>query len=387
MVLSYIPYNINHFYDLMNLYCEITNINNPKEQKDFFLELLDNRFCKHFIKKGNNKGKPCLRKHKNDGIYCNSHMIKYQEKNKKCLGITKYGKSCLQKVKSYSDFCYYHKKKNIINNTKTYNCNIIFKQLFLIEKSYGYQNSLVKKKHSFIDIYIFLKKHNVSYSILLYTIFLIIKMTSQNQNNLRNGWDYDNNQQIVLYEHKENYPIIFFNNIIYTYINKYRYNKFMKYLKKIYVSNLSEIINYEEIQKKKKYLKNKKKRLKLKEKRKLKKCKPDLSCSYSYIKTNCIKPNVFEGIIAEESINLKDWPVKYDYYKDKIPYNINYFHCFINIKNEDSQKVILFYYKNDKINHIKITYKELYDLLLKEYNSESVYKFIKNYYKKFNITN
>lgn len=212
-------------------------------------------------------------------------------------------------------------------------------------------------------------------------------MTSQNQNILRNSWDYDNNKQVVLYEHKENYPIIFFNNNIYTYINKYRYNKFMKYLKKIYVSNLSEIINYEEIQKKKKYLKNKKKRLKLKEKRKLEKCKPDLFCSCSYIKINCIKPNVFEGLISEEYMYIKDWPVKYHYYKDKIPYNINYFHCFINIKNEDSQKVILFYFQNDKINHIKITYKELYDLLIKEYNSDSVYKFIKNYYKKFNITN
>jgi hypothetical protein len=80
---------------------------------------------------------------------------------------------------------------------------------------------------------------------------------------------------------------------------------------------------------------------------------------------------------------INRWPLKYESYKDLISYEILYFHNYYNKTNIYRESVIIFYKEINKINHIRINYRYLYNLFIKEYNNKSVYNFIKKYYSEF----
>lgn len=385
MVFSYAPCDVTHLSDILNICYLATKTISPYEQRRILLDLLDNNFCKHIIKKNKNKNKLCLRKHKNEGNYCSSHAIKEPIYLKKCKGNTTRGKPCQRNVRKFQDFCNYCIKKNINNNTHQYNCNINYRYLVLVENIICKNSGPLVRISNYIPFYEKIK--SVLCRINIYVLFYILNLLSELSKKMRIHSASNSEMQVVLYNHNVEFKKYYFLDSIYKYINKNKYENCINTLKKYNFSKLHENIYYEQIQKENKRVKNKKKnkkrRLKLKEKKRIEKNKIDLFISYSPINTKYIVPNVFDGIIIEDYVNLMKWPLKKDSYKEICNYEIAYFHCFINIKTEDTQKVKLFYYKNDELNNISITYKKLHNLLITEYNSYSVLEFIKKYFKNF----
>jgi hypothetical protein len=91
------------------------------------------------------------------------------------------------------------------------------------------------------------------------------------------------------------------------------------------------------------------------------------------------------NIVGDVYFPIKKWEVELDYYKDLINYKVLYFHCFININKEDINKVWLFYEKDTVLNNIIINYRQLYNILIKQYSKQSILDFIYYYYKDFSI--
>lgn len=375
----YIPCNYKYLSDILKLFYKHTNTQSSYEQEQVFLELIDNSFCKHINKKGLNKF--CLIKNKKNNIFCKKHNI-VKQFQPLCNGITKYGKNCKQKSKKNSNFCHYHEKKNIKNNTFVYKCNIGISQLFLLENTYAYKSEIVKKQYNIFDINSIMNKYNLLYIDLLYILNLFCKLTSQKSKKTENGWVNSCDKQLILYENKVIPKVNFLENI-YDYINKYNYETFIKSFKKYNFSKIYENIYYDEIQKNRKKLKNKKKKLKQKEKKKIEKNKPKLEISYININTKYVEKKNYEHIFLDDSFCFKKFPFVYKIYKNNISFEILYFHCFINIYSKDIPKVMLFYREENKLKYIIITYKELYELLIKIYNKESVLDFIKKYFINF----
>lgn len=196
--------------------------------------------------------------------------------------------------------------------------------------------------------------------------------------------DYsDKDKQLVIYEHKKQ-PIFVFDNNIYKYLFKFNYDKIYKIIKKIYNKDFSNIISLFGFKKIKKYKENLKKR----ERQKIKKQK-EKERSLLYIKEEIINVNILnnEELIQKIDcgyIDLKVWPISYETYKDFIPHKVLYFHTYYNITNDNNKKSILLFYQIDGIfNSERISYNELYNLFIKEYNLNSVSNFIKYYFKNF----
>jgi hypothetical protein len=374
----YIPCNFTYLSDILNLFYKHTNKQSSYEQEQVFLDLIDNNVCKYINKKGVNKNKFCF-KNNNDNNFCKRHNINKQFQPL-CNGITKYGKECKQKSKFNSNYCHYHEIKNIKNNTVVYKCIIDKFQIFLLENPnvHNYKSEIVKKQYNIFDIIYFMNKYNLLYIDLLYLLNIFFNLPSQKSKKMENGWDCDCNKQLILYKNKEIQKVTF-SKKIYDYIDKFKYENFIKKLKKYDFSKIYKNINYNEIQKNKKSLKNRKKKMKKRDK-----YKPNFEISYKYIDTKYIEKQNFEHIFSEELFGLKIFPFEYIINKNNIKYKILYFHCFINKDAKDTPKVNLFYNEKDKLKHIIIKYKELYDILINIYNKKSVLEFIKKYYKKFN---
>lgn len=247
MVLDYAPCDVLHLSDLFKICYNMTDTNNYYEQENILLEFLDNRFCKHIYEKGKNKGKICLTKHKNTGFYCNLHTDKPKKVINKCKGNTIRGKPCGRNVKENHPFCIYCIKKNIKNNTFSYKCRIYYKNLYFIDKPIHYTSCLIPFSN-YIPFHILLIQFVYKYNISIDLLFFILNMFSEIFKILKIHLTYNENNAI-LYQHKKNYLNILFNDKIYTYIDKYNYNKFMKILKKIYTSNLYNNIHYKDIKK------------------------------------------------------------------------------------------------------------------------------------------
>jgi hypothetical protein len=109
--------------------------------------------------------------------------------------------------------------------------------------------------------------------------------------------------------------------------------------------------------------------------------KLDLNIEYNNINIKDLNDNYLFDIMGDITIPLKIWPLELQYHKDILEYKVIYFHCFINKGKNDIPKVLLYYRKKDVFNNIKITYSELYNLLIKKYNKDSINKFIEYYYK------
>lgn len=348
MVLKYAPCDITHLSDLLTLCWDITDTTCPNDQKQILIDLIDDNFCKHFIKKGCNNGKLCLTKHTNNNLYyCKKHIPK---KLIKCLGTNKYNKPCGRNVKKEGLLCKYCIKKNVY----VYNCKID-KPIYYVERNYdGSYNdnsgSLIKNfdiekyyinnYNYFLNaIYNFFTKYNINIEVLVFTLNLISKSSEMENKNLFHQEGLDN-MQLNTYDKS--------------------YNKYKKNLK-----------NRKKMNKKMKLIEKK---------------KNDVKFAYKNVNVKTLNNDDLIINVDCGNIDIKLWPLNnYEMYKDFTPSKIIYFHNYYNIEKEDTKKVILFYKMENKFNFKKITYKELYDLLIKEYSSGSVYEFIKYYYKNFNL--
>jgi hypothetical protein len=386
MVLSYVPCDVNHFSDIIQIYCDLTDTINPLEKEKIFLEFIDDNFCKHIHKRSKNKDGLCLSKINYKSIYCKRHTPKVLIK---CYGKNRYGEKCRRNVKQKGQLCIYCIKKNV----KTYKCLINISNLFIIEESYKYSHEVVP----FFDFNNKFLQHLNKYNVLFYILLIII--TGKNENKMhfhmldknKIGYnqyamkpDYpDKDKQLVIYEHKKQ-PIFVFDDNIYKYLFKFNYDKIYKIIKKIYNKDFSNIISLFGFKKIKKYKENFKKR----ERQKRKKQK-EKERSLLYIKEEIINVNILnnEELIQKIDcgyIDLKVWPISYETYKDFIPHKVLYFHTYYNITNDNNKKSILLFYQIDGIfNSERISYNELYNLFIKEYNLNSVSNFIKYYFKNF----
>lgn len=329
MVLSDTICYVKHIYDIINIFWD-----NKNEQEEIFLELLDNNFCEYKYSKGNKKGKLCLKKIRKsyNGLPPLCHTHNYQLNKMKCKYL-----SCDKYRKKGSTFCPFHYNKYD-------NSDILF-----------FEDKKVDEKTSSLD---------------------------------------DNNKQMVLYNKNRN--IYLFNKNIYMYLDT-KYDKIYEFIKYIYNRDSSNIINliekkennlvkYFDLNKKfKKYKDNKKKRLRKKNKILKEKNKPHINIKEIIIDSKKLNNKTLIENTNGINISIKIWPLDYENYKEILNLEIIYFHCYINREKEDKPKVLLFYKKDNNFSNIIITYKELYNILIKEYNSKSVYDFIIYYYNNFII--
>lgn len=202
MVLTYAPCDVTHLTDILNICWDLT-YTKPYEKKQILLDILDNNFCKHIIKRGKNKNKLCLIKHKNEGYYCSSHSVK-DNILRKCKGRTIRGKECRRNVKPYQDLCNYCIKKNIKNNSISYSCYIYYDNLYLIEKPIDYAiGSIVLytyNKLNYENIYMNLYTLFNKYKITCCVIYYIIHMFSEILKNIKIHSTTNLNYQPVLYK-------------------------------------------------------------------------------------------------------------------------------------------------------------------------------------------
>lgn len=236
------------------------------------------------------------------------------------------------------------------------------------------------------NIYNFVKKYNINICFLYYLLLLIKE---------QNKKVYP--KDVILY--KNNIINYIFNEKIYEYISKIKYNIFYKYLCKIYNTNNNNIINNVLINDKnnqiiiynnnfnarlKKYIFNKKKRIK---QRKSKKNKKELKIKYIDVKVSDLNNEMLNEKIDSGWMNIKIWPMSPNYYKDFLNYEIKFFHCYYT--NNIKDKYVILFYKNEKniINYKEITYRQLFDLLIREFNKISIIDFLKYYYKNDNLFN
>lgn len=237
-----------------------------------------------------------------------------------------------------------------------------------------------------------LNKYNIPFDVF-YMLLIIITGEMEhkiqfhllkNKNVIKNS-HFDENKNIIPYNHKR-LPIFIFNSDIYKYILKYNYDKTYNYIKKLYNKDFSNIKNYFNFRKIKKYIDNVKKRERTKRKKTKEKQKPLLSFDSKIIKVDTLNNEDLLEKIDCKYLCIKIWPLQFESYKNIIPYRIHFFHNYYNLTEDVNKKsVILFYKINGNFNSKKISYKELYDLFIIEYNSTSVFKNIKYYFKNFRI--
>lgn len=234
------------------------------------------------------------------------------------------------------------------------------------------------------EIDIFIKRYKINICFLYYLLMLIKKESE-------NIYPKD----VILYKYK---PISYiFDNEIYEYINIYKNDNLLKNIYKLYNKNNNNIINaflntnnnniiilYKNVfkTKLKKYIENKKK--KARQKKSKQKKNKILDIKYVDIKVSILNNELLNEKIDSGWMNIKIWPLKYDTYKDFLQYEIKYFHCYY-CNNINNKSAVLFYDINNEITYREITYKDLYYLLVKEYNKESVLSFINCYYKGLNF--
>lgn len=398
MVLSYAPCNVSHLSDLITLCWDLTNTRGPKEQEEIFLDLLDGNFCKHIYNKGKNKNKLCLIKHNVTSSFCKKHTPK---KLIKCSGKNRNGKNCNRNVKKEGNLCIYCIKKNV----NVYKCKINISNIFILENSYKYNNCIVPYHNIFsefmneINIFInkllkILNKYKIPFDIF-YMLLIIITGEMEHKmqfhllknKNIIKSSHFDENKKIIPYTNKKlRLPVFIFNSDIYKYILKYNYDKTYNYIKKLYNKDFSNIKNYFNFKKTKNYIDNVKKRERIKRKKTKEKQKPLLSFDNEIIKIDTLNNKELSEKIDCGYLSIRKWPLRFESYKNIIQYNIHFFHNYYNLTEDANKKcVILFYKINGNFNSKSISYKELYDLFIIEYNSTSVLKYIKYYFKNFKI--
>jgi hypothetical protein len=141
----------------------------------------------------------------------------------------------------------------------------------------------------------------------------------------------------------------------------------------------------------KKYIKNKKKNYRKRVKKNIEKNKPVLIYNEKIINVKLLNDTGLIEKIDCGYLNIKEWPLKYESYKKylnnyKIMYFHNYYHHDYDVGNFVKKQVTIFYSgDNNKIIPKNITYNELYNLFIIEYNKQSVLEYIRYYYKNFNI--
>lgn len=440
MIKDYYCVDINRTYDFIHDEC---GYRDDVSTEEIIYDLIHNDFCKYINKKGKNIGQMCqkkIRRNRKDmvnSIYCHFHA--YREKkcfikscDKKCKEGFNYCKkhikfkTVLEDVKDeyvlynskdeekqiesynnidlYTNLDYMNKVDNFIcyypylNISKINLCNdyTLRKNYFEHKSIYeDYENQPIIRYNRFslmkylynlynnfkTNIYNFVKKHNINICFLYYLILLIKEQNEKVYS-----------KDIVLYQ--KNNIIYTFNNNIYRYIDKIKYDNFYNYLCNLYNSNNINIINnilkindnnqiiiYSNNFKKrlKKYIENKKRRIRQKKKKQNK--DKQLNIKYIYVKVSTLNNELLNEKIDSGWLNIKIWPMGFDYYKHFLNYEIKYFHCYYT-SNIKKKNVVLFY-KNERniINYKEITYKELYDLLIREFNKDSIIDFIKYYYK------
>lgn len=449
MVLSYVPCDLDAFSYLYKDYKKIKNLDKNEANELFWGLLDDRFCkCKitKGVYKGKLCMKEIKDDYVNNGfIYCRTH--RYQEMECKvitCVNKRRKGYDiCTKHLKlktkiesvdesSNDNYIYYHSNEekdeiNLFNNLElfidiegypymdNFRCyythynifKIKFRNDFALPKNYfdhksiyeTYENKPIIKYNNFSlmkylyniynrfkeNINNFVKKYNTNICFLYYLILLIKKLNEKDEIN-----------DVILYENKQKY---IFNNKIYEYIVETKYDNLYKYIYKLYNKNSINIFNtllntnknnqvivYDNVFKSrlKKYIENKKKRNRKKKSKHNKNKILDIKHK-DMVNVNDLNNKIMSEHIDSGFICIKIWPMEYKYYNDFLEYEIIYFHCFIT--DDINDKFVLLFYKDKKdlFNCKEITYKHLYNLLIREYNKESVIKFIKYYYRNNNL--
>lgn len=441
MIKDYYPMDIDRTYEFIWDEC---GYNDKTSVEEILYDLISNNYCKYINKQGKTAGKMCLKRIKQDKnekkqhIYCHYH--RYQEKICKI-------NNCIKKCKRGYDLCNKHIKFKTKINELTNHDDVFYNSIYEKEETNLYNNIDIETNNIELDIFINIKlkglykicndfmlqkyffEHKSIFEsfknnpIIKYNEFSIFKYLYDLYNNFKNKIiiflrKYKINatficcllllikelkekkypKDVVLYN---NYKKYILNNNIYSYIYKEKNDKMYNYISYLYNTNFNNVFNvllesnknnqiiiYNNVFKKrlKKYIENKKKRIKQKRNKKDKN-KKTLNIKYKNINVSILNNERLIEKIDCGRMEIKLWPMSFDYYKDFLNYNIKYFHCYYSDNIND--KYVILFYKNEKsiINYKEITYKELYDLFIREFNKESIIKFIKYYYKNDDLLN
>lgn len=355
MVLDYIPCDVDNLSYLYEDYIKLKDLD-ITESNELFYNLLDNRFCRHVLPRGKNKGKMCMKKIRNDGIvYCHIHKYLYKKcKINYCDNRRKKGhKICTKHFKLKTIICnideIYTFKEQIedIDNFRCYYThiniwNIKIRNDFTFPKNYfhhksvenSYRNKpIIKyKKFSVINFFykIYTKYKNLILDIIqkykinisfLYILLLCIKQFNEKKCDNINIKEYISYMINVPLDYEIIYNISYKNNYYYHFIpNKRRITEIPKIsynpsdMKIILYNNyFNESINKYINNCIKKNIKNRKKKLKQKLKNKIIKIEDISIIPRKEYETFCIFINKFEDLSNEKK--LKEL-VNYDNHKD-----------------------------------------------------------------------
>jgi hypothetical protein len=266
MVLDYYPMDIDRTYEFI---WDVAGYNDNISVQETIEELLDDRFCRHILPRGKNKGEMCMKRFRkikciNNNIYnkyCSEHRYIHTEcAVQDCNKHRKKGSNvCFKhfrmktKIETLDEYYSYNNHyesiynfreyKNYINKIKIRNDFSWPKNYFdheSIKINYNSNPVIKYKKFSLLsfleciyerfkkNIYNFINKYKINIKVLYYLIYLV--KTIKEKTFIKD---------VILYENN-NTNTIFYNDI-YLYIKNVKYDNFYKYLYKIYNTNYKYI--------------------------------------------------------------------------------------------------------------------------------------------------